>query len=52
MLHAGSKMERPSSFVLWVLQDEGINFGGQEMMQDLEGLDFSERGNIWKRGGN
>ena len=26
--------------VLWVLRDKGINCGGQEMMQDSEGLEF------------
>ena len=26
--------------VLWVLWDKGINCGCQEMMQDLEGLEF------------
>ena len=26
--------------VFGVLQDKGINCGGEEMMQDLEGLEF------------
>ena len=26
--------------ILWVLRDEGINCGGQEMMQDSDGLEF------------
>ena len=31
--------EKAKELVLWVLRDEGINCGGQEMMQDLEGLE-------------
>ena len=31
---------KAKKLVLWVLRDEGINCGGQEMMQDLEGLEF------------
>ena len=31
---------KAKELVLWVLQDEGINCGGQEMMQDLEELEF------------
>ena len=31
---------KAKEFVLWVLWDEGINCGGQEMMQASEGLEF------------
>ena len=36
MLHA----EKAKELVLWVLRDEGISCGGQEMMQDLVCLKF------------
>ena len=31
---------KAKELVLWVLRDEGIKCGGQEMMQDSEGLEF------------
>ena len=40
MLHAGIKMKKAKELVLWVLGDEGVNSFGQEMMQDLEELEF------------
>ena len=34
------KDEKAKELVLWVLQDKCINCGGQEKMQDSEGLEF------------
>ena len=34
------KDEKAKELVLWLLQDKGINCSGEEMMQDLEGLEF------------
>ena len=31
---------KAKELVLWVLRDEGINCGDQEMTQDSEGLEF------------
>ena len=31
---------KATELVVWVLRNEGINCGGQEMMQDLERLEF------------
>ena len=28
-----------NELVLWILRDKGVNYVGQEMMQDLEGLE-------------
>ena len=33
------KDRKAKELVLWVLQSEGINCGGQEMMQNLQGLE-------------
>ena len=34
-----SACRKAKEIVLWVLRDEGISCGGQEMMQDLERLE-------------
>ena len=40
MLHQGNKVKWHEKLVLWVLWAKGINSGGQEMIQDLEELEF------------
>ena len=40
MWAACRKMKMPKASFMWILCDKSINCGGQEMIQDLEGLKF------------